>query len=358
MITRKIQIQINCADKIKRKAYLDTLYKWQRIAYSGANQVASHHFVMDNIKEMIYYEDGVKLKLDNISKSENGMLITSKMNTTYQVLSKKYKGELPMSIASGVNSVVVSTYNKERVNVFNGERSLRSYRNTMPMPAPSKNFTNWVKNDKGEYEFSFCNIPFITYFGHDRSGNVNIVEGCLSGNYKICDSSIQLTNRKTFLLLCVNIPAKKIELDNDKRAIATLDIEIPIKVTCGKDIFDIGGKEQFLHRRLQIQAALRRLQISCKYNDSGKGRKYKLQAIERFHLKEKNYVTTMLHKYSFELIKFCIDNKCGILDLIDVKEKTSKAKEDEFILRNWSYFGLLNFIRYKAQKYNISVNVL
>ncbi len=54
---------------------------------------------------------------------------------------------------------------------------------------------------------------------------------------------------------------------------------------------------------------------------------------------------------SFKLNKFIIiKHRAGTLLLINQQEKEAVAKEDEFLLRNWSYYGLKEKIAYKAKK--------
>ena len=92
-----------------------------------------------------------------------------------------------------------------------------------------------------------------------------------------------------------------------------------------------------------------------RYSVGGKGRKRKTQAIDRFHEKEKKYIDTKLHTYSRMLVDMAIKNECGVINLINQKEKELEAKENEFILRNWSYYGLKTKIEYKAKMCGIEV---
>ncbi|MBE7173987.1 MAG: hypothetical protein INR73_25665, partial [Williamsia sp.] len=85
------------------------------------------------------------------------------------------------------------------------------------------------------------------------------------------------------------------------------------------------------------------------------GRKRKLAALERFEEKEKNYVDTKLHTYSRRLVDLCIRHHAGSLILAEQSEKEEAAKEDVFLLRNWSYYGLKQKIAYKAHKAGIFI---
>lgn len=65
--------------------------------------------------------------------------------------------------------------------------------------------------------------------------------------------------------------------------------------------------------------------------------------------------TSKLHLYSRRLIDICVKHKAGTLLLINQHEKEAVAKEDEFLLRNWSYYGLKEKIAYKAKKVGITL---
>ncbi|TGN23043.1 hypothetical protein [Empedobacter tilapiae] len=54
-------------------------------------------------------------------------------------------------------------------------------------------------------------------------------------------------------------------------------------------------------------------------------------------------------------IDFCINNKAGTLILLDQEEKMELAKDEEFVLRNWSYYELMTKIKYKADKAGIEL---
>src|SRR3546814_14099550 len=107
----------------------------------------------------------------------------------------------------------------------------------------------------------------------------------------------------------------------------------------GKAQFQSGNKEEFLHRRLAIQAARHRLQRGSTYNRSGKGRQRKLKSLDDWDAKEKQYVDSRMHLYSRRLIDLCVTSEAGTLRLVHQQQTEQVAKEEEFLLRNWSNSG-------------------
>ena len=55
------------------------------------------------------------------------------------------------------------------------------------------------------------------------------------------------------------------------------------------------------------------------------------------------------------LIDFCVEKKAGTIVIVDQEEKIQIAKEERFVLRNWSYYELIHKIKYKADKAGIEL---
>lgn len=357
IITRKVQLNIDFPkDSEELATAYQNLYAWQRYAYRAANLVASHNFVQEKVKDMIYMTEGAKVKLANIEKDETGILNTCKLNSTYKILSKEFKGKIPTAILTCINSVVTQNYNSEKKQYFTGERSLRVYKKDIPIPFQSSSVRD-LKWDKGEgnYTFSLFKIPFKTFLGADKSKNKVILERILSGEYEMGDSSIQLKKGKIFLLMVVKFDKDLVQLDEEKEIVANLSYDVPIVVKYKRSTFNIGNKDEYVHRRQQIQNAIKRRQMAAKYNSGGKGRKKKTQSIEFFHRKEKDFVDTKMHQYSYQLIKLALNKKAKTIVLANVPEVKEEAQEDPFLLRNWGYYGLIEKIKYKANKWGIDV---
>ena len=119
----------------------------------------------------------------------------------------------------------------------------------------------------------------------------------------------------------------------------------------------IGSKEEFLHRRLAIQAAIQRVKKAVPYNRGGHGRKRKMKSLEDYQHLEKRYVEQKLHVYSRMLIDFCVKHQAATLLLVNQQEKEEIAKDDQFLLFFWSYYSLKEKITYKAAKAGIQLIV-
>lgn len=372
VITRKIEVFICEDDKDLRKSYYDKLYTNRDIAVKVANMAMSHLFALDNAMPYLSDEDKEKITFLGVKGDP-----ATKQNAPYVAASRLFKGQADMSMLSCVLQNAQKMYQDDRKKGM-WNKSLRSYKSNMPVPFKANRFVNLrfaeYEDKEGKKHqgcfFSLMCIPFQCRFGRDRSGNRLIMERVISGEYKMCTSSIQIDGKKVFLLLCVDIPQQEVKLDEKKTLYAFLGVMNPIICTCdvnaykeydsGMKMFSIGTAEEFNHRRRQIQEAVRRCQVNNRYSVGGKGRKKKCKAIDRWHEKELHYVETKLHTYSRMLVDIAVKHKCGKIALLCQQPREDEAKEDNmngepFVLRNWSYYGLKEKISYKAKMAGIKV---
>ena len=374
IITRKIEVFVCESDKDVRREYYEKIYAIRKIAQEAANRATSMLYAIDNLIPCLDEESRKLIQYIGTKGTP-----ASRQNAAYTIMSCLYKDKMPgiMDMLANLAQYVTKNYQEDRKKGM-WKHSLRSYKETIPMPYQRKSFRNFRFADyvNGEGKtvqgcfFTLAGIPFQMKFGRDRSGNRLIVERVMSGEYKMCTSSIVLDGNKTFLLLCVDIPQRETTLRKGKVLYAFLGVFNPIVCTCdvnayreydsGARVFEIGTEEEFNHRRRQIQEAVRRCQINNRYSAGGKGRRRKCQAIDRWNDKENNYIDTKLHTYSRALVDLAVKHECEEIHLLNQTHREDKAKEDNedgkpFVLRNWSYFGLKEKIGYKAKMAGIKV---
>jgi hypothetical protein len=358
ILTRKIQLYIDSRDPVFIHQAYETLYQWQYACFRAANYIFTHHFLQEQIKELIYLTEETKVKLADIKKDADGILTTSKMNTTYQILAKNFKGQLPMHILSSLNMTLTAHFNNEKLLYMRGEKSLRNYKKHIPIPFRGTDITHLQQAANGKYfQFKLFKLPFRTYLGKDVYDKRILLERTLQGSVKLCTSSLKLYKNKIFLLASFQVQKEPKELDNTIIAEASLSLEYPIVVRIGKSRYTIGSKEEFLYRRLAIQAARQRLQRAAIHNRAGHGRSRKLKVLTGYRDRETNYVNHKLHVYSRRLIELCVNHNAATLLLVNQQEKEAAAQADDFLLRNWSYYQLKEKIAYKASMAGITLIV-
>lgn len=311
--------------------------------------IATHLYIQRKIKDFFYLTDDVKLQLSSVDQDEAGIFTTRAGNTTYQALSQKFKGDCPMGMLSGLNRVITKTFVKESIDTLKGNRSLRTYRSAIPMPVRAGDIRNFTRLPDGNYSFLVYGLSFRTYFGRDRSENRINFDRVMAGEYALCDSSISVEKGKEGKMnrLVYNasfeIETKNWKLDVENFCYIELHNRFPIRGWIGKFEFTIGTKREFLYRRLAIQGKRKRLQAECRFNKSGKGRGKKMEAIDYFEGKERDYVVSRIHKYTVRVIQYCLEKKCGRLVVLRDKkgENPSLPDKQKFLIRNMNYGGAL-----------------
>ena len=355
-LTRKVQIVVDLPTYRQRKEAIDTLYRWQNRCYRAANLIVSHLYVQEMIREFFYLSEGIKYKLADEKKDPDGILQRSRMNTTYRVVSDRFKGEIPTNILSCLNNSLISSFKKDTDGYRSGVRSVRNFKRNMAFPFGLEGIGGFSYNEeKRAFCFRLFSIPFYTYLGKDFTDKRKLLEQVVSGEVKLCTSHIKLQDGKIFWLPVFEIEKETHCLKEEVIAEASLSLEYPLIIKIGKSRYTIGTQEEFLYRRLAIQKSLERVKVGSKYCRSDKGLRRKLKATEKLKKAESNYVNNRLHLYSKKLIDLCVEHQVGTLILVDQHEKAAIAKTEEFVLRNWSYNNLMIKIKYKAERAGIEL---
>ncbi|HFK5596966.1 MULTISPECIES: hypothetical protein [Weeksellaceae] len=354
-LTRKIQLLIDVPSDQKNEMW-EKLYRYQNRCFRAANLIASHLYVQEMIKDFFYLTEELQYKLADEKKDEMGMFNRSKTGTTARMVFDRFKGEIPTDILGSLNNTIQSTFSKNKADYWQGTKSLRNFKKDIPIPLPVKCLSKirYVEETKA-FCFNMFAIPVKTYLGKDYTDKRVIMERLLKEEIKLCTSQIQLKDRKIFWLAVFEFEKEKNLLKPEIIAEASLSLEHPIVVKANNVTINIGSKEEFLYRRLAIQASQKRIQDGIAYARSGNGTKRKQKALYKSDNMESKYVSHRLHLYSRKLIDFCIRQQAGTLVLKNQEEKIGIAKEQEFVLRNWSYYELQTKIKYKAEKAGIEL---
>lgn len=175
-----------------------------------------------------------------------------------------------------------------------------------------------------------------------------------SGEYQYCGSSIMISKNKIILNLSMKIPKIETELDENTTVGVDLGIAVPAMCALNNDMYKrlaIGSADDFLRVRTKHQEQRRRLQKSLKNSNGGHGRKKKLKPLDRMNKAEAHFVETYCHMVSKRVVEFAVKNRAKYINI----ENLNGYDSSEFILRNWSFYKLQQYITYKAERYGIRV---
>ena len=170
-------------------------------------------------------------------------------------------------------------------------------------------------------------------------------------------SSIKIDDGDIILNLSLTMPKEIKELDENK--VVGVDLGLAIPAVCalntnGYSRKSIGNANDFSRVRTKIKAQRRRLQKSLSQTSGGHGRGKKLRALNRFSEYEKHWVQNYSHYVSKQVVDFAIKNNAKYINLEDL-EGYGDDEKNKFILSNWSYYQVQQYITYKAEKYGIEV---
>ena len=354
-LTRKIQLVIDVPSDDKSQMW-EKLYRYQNRCFRAANLIVSHLYVQEMIKDFFYLTEDIQYKLADEKKDQMGIFDRSKTNTTARLVFDRFKGEIPTDILGCLNNTIQSTFSKNKADYWQGSQSLRNFKKDIPIPLPVKCISKMKYDpDKKAFTFNMFAIPVKTYLGRDFSDKHLVLERLLREEIKLCNSQVQLKDGKIFWLAVFEFEKEDHGLKPEIIAEASLSLEHPIVVKANNVRMNIGSKEEFLYRRLAIQASNKRIRAGVAYSCSGHGTKRKQKALHKIEGLENRFVSHHLHLYSRQLIDFCIRQQAGTLILKDQEDKIGIAKEQEFVLRNWSYYELQTKIKYKAEKAGIEL---
>lgn len=412
IITRKIELKI-VKDGLTDEEYDQQwkyLYQINNTIYQAANRISTHCLFNDEYEMRLklhmprYKEiekELKKLDLDkktsdkeirdrllnerkeldeDVKNKKKDFLQCSKQNSTYQLVSKEFKQYIPSDILANLNQKIQENYNNNQKKIESGERALSTYKKGMEIPfsiRENKRLKLFIK-EEGIYLKWFKDILFRLEFGKDASNNRCIVERLIESDrqqknkgedYVANNSSIKLVknekNTRIFLLLSIDIPAKKQVLDKDVVLGVDLGIKCPLYLAINKnDNFkmQIGDIEHFHNQRTMFHKRFKSLQkLMC--TQGGHGRKKKLEPLEKLKEKERNWVHTQNHVYSREVIKQALKQNAGTIHMESLKDfgkdKEGYVKEEyKYLLRYWSYYELQSMIEYKAKLEGIEVKYI
>lgn len=412
IITRKIELKI-VKDGLTDEEYDQQwkyLYQINNTIYLAANRISTHCLFNDEYEMRLklhmprYKEIEKELKKldsdkktsdkeirdrllnerkeldEDVKNKKKDFLQCSKQNSTYQLVSKEFKQYIPSDILANLNQKIQENYNNNQKKIESGERALSTYKKGMEIPfsiRENKRLKLFIK-EEGIYLKWFKEILFRLEFGKDASNNRCIVERLIESDkqqkkkgedYVANNSSIKLVkngrNTRIFLLLSIDIPAKKQVLDKDVVLGVDLGIKCPLYLAINKnDNFkmQIGDIEHFHNQRTMFQKRFKSLQkLMC--TQGGHGRKKKLEPLEKLKEKERNWVHTQNHVYSREVIKQALKQNAGTIHMESLKDfgkgKEGYVKDEyKYLLRYWSYYELQSMIEYKAKLEGIEVKYI
>lgn len=250
-----------------------------------------------------------------------------------------------------------------------GERTVTNYKRTNPLITRGRNlvfyhnyenyqeFLEKINDTDLEVYIKWVNkITFKIIFGNPHKSNElrSVVKNIMEENYKVQGSSIEIDGTSIILNLSLSIPKQLRDLDENTVVGVDLGIAVPAMCALNNNLYErlaIGSADDFLRVRTKLQSQRKRLQKSLKTASGGHGRNKKLKAFEKVKKQEAHFVETYCHMISKNVVDFALKHNAKYINI----ENLTGYNTSDFILKNWSYYKLQEYIIYKAAKYGIEV---
>lgn len=357
-LTRKIQLfPVGDEEEVSRvyQYIRDGMYAQYQASNLLMGQLASEYF---RCGRNIGSEDFKKAQKE-IFKASNPLLSDisfPKGNDTHSSVTRKVQQDFSTALKNGLAK---------------GERTITNYKRTNPLLIKGRSLKFYHECDSyaefldklSSRELSVFvkwvnGIRFKVVFGNPRRSHELrcVIQNIFEETYKVQGSSIQFddTGKKILLNLSIAIPKKEASLSED--TVVGVDLGVAIPAVCALSNDEnarefIGSAEDFLRVRTKIQAQRKRLQKALAYSKGGHGRGKKLAALSKFEAYERHFAQTYNHMVSRRVVDFALKHRAKYINI----ENLEGYRASDFILRNWSYFELQQFISYKAGLYGIEV---
>lgn len=264
--------------------------------------------------------------------------------------------DIMATIRTALSNQLQKTLTTNQKDILSGKVSIPSFtKDKMPI------YFRWSVSKlmviENKYHFQITkDLAFTLHFGRDRSNNKSIIDKVISGEYQGCDSCVTIENGKMFLNLSFKFePQITTAIEKDLTLGIDLGINRPLTVarSDGKYIQQIELGQTIMEVRTQLQKRRRELSRGLKFAKGGHGRNEKMKKLDSLRNKEHNYIETMNHKYSREVIKLCQDNNIGKIRMEDLTGITKDSTN--YFFKSWPYYQLQYMIEYKAKEVGIGI---
>lgn len=338
----------------------------QYATWKVLNKTIQLHWEYDNLSAEYKAKTGVYPTKDEMKEWSGYRGVEG---YAYNALKEEYPifngGNLTQTIQQGTKR-----WKEDRLDVFNGHRSVPSFRRSAPITVNPNNIK--IHQDEQGYVATLSLVSMeklkdlgrkpggfpLAIIARDNSQRV-ILNRIISGQYKIGGSKIvhDKKKRKWFFLLTYSFPKQEgHDLNIDNIMGVDLGVATPLYMAFNNSLarYHVNGGEIEQFRR-GIEARRRSMLKQGKWCGDGRrghGKDTRLKPIELLSDRVKNFRDTTNHKYSRYVVDMAIKHNCATIQMEDLSGITEDANR---FLKNWTYFDLQTKIEYKAKEAGITV---
>lgn len=278
-----------------------------------------------------------------------------------QALTGKIKDSIKAGLLEG--RVVLPSYKidspatlaKDHFNFFHDYSSIEELQEHLD-DYDCKMYLNYGGSSKTGNPASLARFRVDLGTGKNRQELKSVLIKVYTEEYKRCGSSIQISNGKIILNLCLEIPQETKDLDENVVVGVKLGITYPVMCALNNDEYKrlkAGNSEDLIQAKARFKSQRIRKQQSLRYTNGGHGRKEKLESsLSKLKKAESHYFETYAHKMSKKIVDFALKYHAKYINIEDLSVKNNDA------LAVSNIYKLQEYITYKANRYGIEVRTV
>lgn len=286
---------------------------------------------------------------------------------------QQLKNEFSMMYSLNLNASIrnaAAAFKSAQKDIYFGERSILSYRKDAPIEIHNSLVSFSQQGAKCKVAVKVFSTPYFKEKGyagtavefelaHLQGSPKEIVQRCMSGEYKVGESKLIWNKKKSkwFLYLTYKFTPTAVALDPEK--IMGVDLGIACVAYMGfrfcEDRHVIPGHEveQFRQKVEARKIALQRQGKFCGEGRIGHGRATRTKPVDQIGHAIARFRDTANHKYSRFIVDMAVKHGCGVIQMEDLHI----VSEDK-LLKDWTYFDLRTKVEYKAKEKGIEVRFI
>lgn len=287
----------------------------------------------------------------------------------YQQLKNDFSMMYSLNLNASIRNAAAA-FKSAQKDIHFGERSVLSYRKDAPIEIHNSLIQFSQQGTKYKVAVKLFSKPYAKEKEYDSTGvefelthlqgsPKEIVQRCMSGEYKIGESKLIWNKKKSkwFLYLTYKFTPAAVALDPEK--IMGVDLGIACVAYMGfrfcEDRHVIPGHE-VEHFRRRVEARKVELQRQGKFCGEGRighGRATRTKPVDQIGHAIARFRDTANHKYSRFIVDMAVKHGCGVIQMEDLH-----IHSEDKLLKDWTYFDLRTKLEYKAKEKGIEVRFI
>lgn len=350
-------------DDMDYKQFCSAMFEIQNQIRSFKNRASSEYFSI-LMRQIQFKEENGRYPTDD-------ELVGCNIRTHFYRRAIEQIRDLNRGGCSAVSEDVCKYIKTWKKDILSGKMTIPSYRIGQPIIFTAKGIRVIENEGKLFLELSvFANDASKRYglkgngkrtfeIWHKCKSSIDIVSRCLTGDYKVCESSMSYNKKKKMweFALSYKFEPNKHELNQDKILGIDLGIAIPVvaAISDSEKRWFFNGHEidSFRMKTEAMRRQMSKARVQAGNGSVGHGRNSRCKPVDRIGNRIANFRNSKNDAWSREIVNIAVKNGCGTIQMEDLSGISSGSAP--MFLKNWTYYDLQNKIKYKAEAEGIQV---